>query len=327
LAVRYALPFLLLCLFSGPAVCADLLRALWGQEELAGAPLDRLQGRTHAPDDTPPERTGPNLVLPPRDGAEAVRRVALPPGVRLAALTFDLCELADRRAGYDAELANLLRRERIPATFFAGGRWLQSHPEQALQLMADPLFELGNHGWTHGNMAVLDADGRREQLLWTQAQYELLREELTRRARAAGLPESAVAAPGALTAFRPPYGRCTPASLAGTAALGLRTVTWDVVADEMNPDAEAAARDLAARVRPGSIVLLHANGVPPHTARIVELALPLLRARGFSFVTVEKLLDAGRAETSAECFFNRPGDNLFLDRAYGDGTRHPKKTD
>lgn len=311
--------------FAAPVLGADLVRALWTAEELAGTPADRQQGGLHQPDDSPPARTAPRRILPPREEAGAVRRVEVAPGSRVVALTFDLCELADRRAGYDAELVALLRRERVAATFFAGGRWMMTHPEKAMQLMAEPLFEVGAHGWTHGNMGVLDAEARREQILWTQAQYELLREELARRAWAAGLLESAMAdIPEVPATFRPPYARCSPEALRELAGHGLTTVLWDVVADEGNPDARDAARSLAGRVRPGSIVLLHANGVPPHTARIVEEVLPLLRARGYAFVTVGELLRAGRAETSKDCWFTHPGDSRIYDQKYGDGTRRPR---
>jgi len=319
-------PLALLLLFTAPAFSADLLHTLWSPAELAGSPDDARQGRTHAPDDSPPARVPTATGLPPLRGEDglAVRHVSLPKGKRLVALTFDLCELSDRRAGYDATLVNLLRAKNVRATFFAGGRWMLTHPEKAMQLMADPLFELGGHGWTHGNMAVLDQTHRDEQILWTLGQYSLLREELTRRATAAGLGENAVTAPKTLATFRPPYARCSPEALAELADMGLRTITWDVVTDEGNPDPAIAARDVAARVRPGSIVLMHANGVPPHTARIVELLLPMLQEKGYAFATVGELLGAGRAVTSRDCWFNHPGDSRVFDAKYGDGTRHLK---
>ena len=42
--------------------------------------------------------------------------------------------------GYDAEIIDFLREKRIPATLFMGGKWMRSHSERAMQLMADPLF-------------------------------------------------------------------------------------------------------------------------------------------------------------------------------------------
>jgi peptidoglycan/xylan/chitin deacetylase (PgdA/CDA1 family) len=48
--------------------------------------------------------------------------VKLPGGEKLVALTFDLCERADDRTGYDRAIVNYLRAHAIAATFFAGGK-------------------------------------------------------------------------------------------------------------------------------------------------------------------------------------------------------------
>ena len=93
-------------------------------------------------------------------------------------LTFDLCEQADEVTGYDGELVDTLRAQGVKATFYAGGKWMRSHPERTLQLMADPLFELGNHAWTHGNLRVLQGAEMANQIRWTQAEYERLRDQL-----------------------------------------------------------------------------------------------------------------------------------------------------
>lgn len=132
---------------------------------------------------------------------------------KVAALTFDLCELSTMTTGYDAEIIDFLREKRIPATLFMGGKWMRSHSERAMQLMADPLFEIGNHGWSHGNFGIMSEKAMLEQIRWTQAEYELLREEILKRARAEG---RSVELPEAVTLFRLPYGRCTDKAL-GTA--------------------------------------------------------------------------------------------------------------
>ncbi len=85
-----------------------------------------------------------------------IRRVTLPAGEKLIALTFDLCEISTEVAGYDGAIVDTLRKERVPATFFAGGHWLATHPERARQLAADPLFEIGNHSWSHRLLAGVD---------------------------------------------------------------------------------------------------------------------------------------------------------------------------
>ena len=302
--------------------------SLWTPQELAGTPAqsgERRAGRLGAPDLTPPARTVPLATLAPlppqRRGS--IRRVDTH-GEKLVALTFDLCELSDQRAGYDAAIVDLLRAERVPATFFASGKWLKTHPDRAMQLLADPGFEMGSHAWTHGNFGVLPPERMREQIAWTQAQYELAREALVRLAGQRGFPGAASGVPEAVRVFRFPYGRCRTEALDMLAGMGLAAVQWDVnmMDAARGRGAQAIARDVERGVRPGSIVLGHANGFGHATADALRLIIPALRAKGYSFVTVSALLDAGRPVTAPQCYDSRPGDTDVYDAMFGDGTVH-----
>jgi peptidoglycan/xylan/chitin deacetylase (PgdA/CDA1 family) len=246
---------------------------------------------------------------------------------RVVALTFDLCELSDQISGYDNRIVNLLRAAEIPATFFAGGHWLKTHQEAGLQLLADPLFEVGNHAWTHGNLAVLDPSQRREQVLWTQIQYRGLHAELARRAAAAGLSIEMAVVPEHPRLFRLPYGRADQATLELLGDLGLPVIQWSITLDEnaSRGSTSQVAAEAAGRVRPGSIILLHANGVPKSTVSVLAELKALLQRSGYRFVTVSTLLRQGPAAISEDCFFERAGDNLKLDEIYGDGIRHPRR--
>ena len=88
--------------------------------------------------------------------AGAIRRVELPPGKKLVALTFDLCETPGETAGYDGGIVDILRARGIKATFFAGGQWMASHRTRTGQLLSDPLFEVGTHGWAHRNTRLIN---------------------------------------------------------------------------------------------------------------------------------------------------------------------------
>ncbi|MBQ9407028.1 MAG: polysaccharide deacetylase family protein [Desulfovibrio sp.] len=274
----------------------------------------------------PPTRSLPTVQLAPL-GPEMVgniRRVTLADGEKIVALTFDMCELATVTTGCDMAVLNFLRDEQIPATFFMGGKWMRTHARRVLQIMSEPRFEIGNHAWTHGNCALLSPQGLRTQVLWTQAQYELLREEALRRFKAQGRGEPAWLAP-VPTLFRLPYGRCNGASLAELARMGLCVVQWDVAAesgDNRHPaQAKKAARVVAAQVKPGSILLFHANCVPLGTAQLLREVVVLLRSQGYSFVTAGELLRRGRPQLHMDGYFSRPGDNLAWDKRFGpDGT-------
>ena len=312
-----------------------ILDACWTREQLAGDAKDRTIQRRLKPDRQPPPDwavAAAQTALPPlAEGlAGSIRRVdPTDPEARLVALTFDLCEQANERAGYDAGLVNALRAFGVKATFFAGGKWLRTHPEQAMQLMADPLFEIGNHAWTHGNLRVLHGEEARNQILWTQAEYQVLRRQLGERPCAVGAgPGEWGLVPAWPTLFRFPYGTCDQGSLDAAAGLGLASIQWSLVAGD--PDQGRSAQAIAQSIRAGvhakgregrgAIVVAHANGRGWHTAEALPLFIPQLQAEGYRFVTVSELLAAGRPVSAKECYEVRPGDNVRYDRLFGRGT-------
>ena len=115
---------------------------------------------------TPPERTAPLYQLPPLSPDEGViRRVKLPDSIKAVALTFDMCELDTVTTGCDMDVINFLHEHSIPATLFMGGKWMRTHSQRVKQIMSDPIFELANHNWSHGNCALLSPEGLKAQIL------------------------------------------------------------------------------------------------------------------------------------------------------------------
>lgn len=318
----------------GNSLAADLasnaaLLGLWTPAELAGTDADRVIGPVGEPDATAPAQLAPLPPRPaptPRPMRGCIRRVELPKGKKLLALTFDLCERANNVAGFENRIVALLRGENAHATFFAGGKWMRSHPEAAMQLMADPRFELGNHAWTHGNLALMTRDEIDRQMRLTEQQYANLRAELGGKAAAAGLADRMARVPQSLTLMRLPYGRSSETALKTLADMGYAVIQWDVEGER--DEERHSPRELAARilklVRPGSIVLLHANAVPHKTYELLKLLLPGLRTRGFRTATVSELLAQGRPEAVREGYFTVPGDNRQYDAMFpGKGTLKP----
>ncbi|MGE4265604.1 MAG: polysaccharide deacetylase family protein [Desulfovibrio sp.] len=328
LATVTSLLLLVVLVAQGRAAAPEARTAvdLWTPAQLAepkgtaAARAERAIRRLPQPDQSPPARTAPLCPAPPLPDAwrGIIRRVALPAHDRRIALTFDLCERSVHVTGYDARLVDALRAGKAKATFFAGGKWLRSHPERALQLMADPDFELGNHAWTHANMAVSPPAERERQVDWTAAQHELAREELDRRLAARGLPASGL---GPLALFRLPYGRGGAEVAQFLNGRGLAVIQWDVVGEGGSGSVQERARAIAEAVRPGSIVLLHANAMPRDTAELVRQLLPLLARKGLATATVGELLASGRPEAVQDGYFSFPGDNARYDALFaGHGT-------
>lgn len=248
-----------------------------------------------------------------------VRRVTLPAGRKLVALTFDLCETAGETAGYDGAVIDYLRAHRIKATLFAGGQWMASHRERTGQLLSDPLFEMGTHGWAHRNTRLLNDAELKREIVAPVAAYTVLRSEL--RQAQCSLPHQAVfsAIPERPTLFRFPFGACNAAGLQAVADAGLTAIQWDVAPGDPSPNrsGRAIAEAMIRIARPGSIVVLHANGRGYHTAEALPLVIPALRAKGFEFVTVSELIAAGKPVVADTCYDSHPGDTDRYDFLFG----------
>jgi len=244
----------------------------------------------------------------------AIRRVTLPPGRNLVALTFDLCEQPYEIAGYQGDIVDYLRDQNIPATFFAGGKWLLTHTERAEQIIADPRFELANHSWEHRNFRLLEGRRLGQEIDGAQLAYEQVFDRLA--ARQCRMPNQTrfahAAAPDHLSLFRFPFGACNPQALKAVNDRGLMAIQWDVSSADpwKGLKAETMIKHVLARTRSGSIVIFHANGRGWRTGEALPHIIAGLRSRGFGFVTVSQLLAEPGAEpdVSDTCYDVRRGD-------------------
>ncbi len=249
---------------------------------------------------------------------------------KLVALTFDIGEQNNDLAGYDGRIIDTLRKHRVHATLYLGGKWMLTHPKRTFQLISDPLFEIGNHAWTHGNFRMLSEKQRAEQIDFTQAQYETFVESLDNAPCFKSAKESGqdrLAFDQSIKTFRFPYGTCNKASFADLADRGLPAVQWDVVsADAWKAQTSAKMiKHVLKKTEPGSIILMHANGRGWKTHLAIEPIILGLKTRGYSFLTVSDLLSSGTPRTYSECFENLPGDNKRYDNIFGKGTWRGEK--
>lgn len=302
---------------------AAILNACFSRAELAGRSFE-----------IKPPRKGPRSYLAPPDRARPVaQRSEVLPGFRgsirrvntggrkLIALGFDIGERNNDFAGYDGVIIDYLRKHRVKATLYMGGKWLLTHPERSLQLIADPLFEIGNHAWTHGNFRKLSPRQADEQIYFTEVAYENLRQQIAAMECARNLPGELARIPERSVTFRFPYGTCNDRALEQVNDAGMPAVQWDIVTADPAPrqPARAIANEVL-KARPGSIVVMHANGRGWNTARALPMFIPKMRAEGWEFVTVAELLALGEPVITRECFERVPGDNLKYDKLFGIGT-------
>ena len=199
-----------------------------------------------------------------------------PAGGRAVALTFD-----DGPAEpYTGQILDVLRRYRVPATFFCCGLNVDRLPEVARRL-ADEGHTVGNHTYSHPFLYLKSRAAIHRELDRTQEAIE----------RVTGRRPSV---------FRPPYGGRWFGLFPALRERGLRDVQWsdtgyDWVARNGPQD---IARKALARLRPGGVILLHDGREPRNVghadASVTVAALPQVlegaRAAGLEFVRVEEFL-------------------------------------
>jgi peptidoglycan-N-acetylglucosamine deacetylase len=212
-----------------------------------------------------------------------IRRAGYQKG--LVALTFD--------DGPDPEwtppILDILKAKHVPATFFVVGENAMPHPF-LLNRIVDEGSELGNHSFTHPNLALVSDEGTKLELNGTRR----LIEAYTGRS---------------VRLFRAPYfgdAEPTTANEIGPALVAQRDGYTNVglhvdPADWKKPGVAQivqAALDQVKTDNPqtaGQIVLLHdGGGDRSQTVAALPLIIDGLRAKGFQFVPVSKLAGLSR---------------------------------
>jgi peptidoglycan-N-acetylglucosamine deacetylase len=193
----------------------------------------------------------------------------LPGDEPVVSLTFD--DGPNPRA--TPRILDVLRRERVHATFFVLGRHVERWPE-LVRRMALEGHQIGNHGFFHRKLH------RRTPAY--------VRDDITRGT------EAIVRASGVRPHhFRAPHGFRSPWVTPIAASLGQCTVGWSLgVWDSDRPGADVIASRAIQGMHAGSILLLHdGDGYDPEGDRMQTAdALPTiidgLRGRGFRFTTL-----------------------------------------
>jgi len=207
-----------------------------------------------------------------------IRRVGALP--KKLALTFD--------DGPDPEwtpaILDILKAKKVPATFFMIGSAMEAHPGLVQRVLSDG-HEVGNHTYTHPNLADTPAAAVRLELNATQRLFQAL----TGRS---------------MRLFRPPYlgdaepsdaDEIVPVEIAQS--LGYITVGTHVdTLDWMMPSVPQMMKDVIREVEDpspyirGNIILLHdSGGDRSQTVALLPVLIDSLRAKGYSFVPVSEL--------------------------------------
>jgi peptidoglycan-N-acetylglucosamine deacetylase len=138
------------------------------------------------------------------------------------ALTFD----DGPNPNWTPRLLDLLAEHDAHATFFMLGSHAQAEPELVRRMVAAG-HGIGNHSWSHPNLARTAAAGVREELARTQKTLEQI-----------------IGAP--VRCFRPPYGARRPAVFRIAREMGLEPVLWNAMTSDWS---DSSATRIAARLQ------------------------------------------------------------------------------
>ncbi len=166
-------------------------------------------------------------------------------------------------------MLHVLAAEGAFGTFFLVGRWAEEH-SSLIQEIALYGHELANHG--HTDSVVYTALTPEEMEKGLQQVNKLI-EEIT------GMTPKY---------FTPHKGEYNQLLLEVVSRVGMRTVLWTVdTVDWQKPGVEKMKEKVLGELNAGEIILMHPTA---ETVLFLQEAIPLIKQRGFSLVTVHQLL-------------------------------------
>lgn len=193
------------------------------------------------------------------------------------AFTFDACG-GEKGTGYDHELIEFLHNEKIPATLFVTGKWIDAHFNPFLSLSRDSLFEIENHGLNHKPCSI---DGESEYGIHGTSNAAEAFDEIEANARKIE----------ALTKLRPHFYRSATAFIDEACArmaheLGISAVSFQVLSGDAIPFTPVSVieTNVLDNIRPGAIVIMHFNHPEWNTCEAMQKIVPKLRQMGYHFV-------------------------------------------
>lgn len=240
-----------------------------------------------APDTATPTITpAPTIFLPEiiRHGSRNSKEIAL---------TFD-GDMNDFMRGnmlsrkvksyYDKRIIDTLMQTNTKATIFLTGMWIELYPTETKALAANPLFELGNHSYSHpsfdgycyGLKQISDRQDKNE-VEKTQNLLKII----------AGIDNHL---------FRFPGGCYSQKDVDFVHKEGLVTIDWDVVGqDGFNNNTKSIEDHVLSQTQNGSIIILHLSGGDnaPKTFDALSTIITSLKDKGFIFVKISELLQNG----------------------------------
>jgi peptidoglycan-N-acetylmuramic acid deacetylase len=173
--------------------------------------------------------------------------------------------------GYTPKVLDVLKKEKVPATFFVTGHYLLSQPELTKR-MVDEGHIIGNHSWHHPDMTQISDQRVREEL----EKVKVKTKELT------GQKE--------MKYLRPPRGVFSERTMQIAKEEGYTHVFWSLAYVDWNVNEQKGAQyaydSIMKQIHPGCVMLLHT--VSKDNADALEKVIQDLKKKGYQFKSLDE---------------------------------------
>lgn len=185
-------------------------------------------------------------------------------------LTFD----AGYENGYTEKILDVLKKEKVPATFFLVGNYIEENPDMVKRMEKEGHI-VGNHTMHHPDMAAIaEKEAFQKELSELEATYKAATGKEMKKF------------------YRPPQGKYSENNLKQAAEMGYTTVFWSLAYvdwyENEQPAREEALNILNKRIHPGAIVLLHSTSKT--NSEILEELIKGWKSQGYKFCSLDNLL-------------------------------------
>jgi len=243
-----------------------------GWEQLSEVVSERFEYNGYLPTEKPPVAELPSEETePPVVDSDLADK-------KLIALTFD----DGPHQTLTPKLLDILAEHEVPATFFVIGSLVEYYPELVSRAFQEG-HQIGNHTYNHKNLSNLSVEEIRKEISET-----------------ADLIESATGSKPNI--LRPPYGSYNDEVLTHADAA---VIMWSLdTEDWKHRDSDLVYDAVVNQAQDGDIVLFH--DIHETTIATIEAIILQLKDEGYTFVTIQQLIEARDKLNLGQVYYNLP---------------------
>lgn len=175
--------------------------------------------------------------------------------------------------GYTAEMLDVLKKKKVPATFFVTGHYLKSEPGLVRRMVKEGHI-VGNHSMHHPDLTTESNESLKKEV----KQVEKLYTKVTGQTD--------------MKYFRAPRGDFSERTLALTQKLGYTNVFWSLAFKDWETNSQKGWKtsydNVMKQIHPGAVLLLHT--VSKDNAKALSKIIDDLRKKGYTFKSLDELM-------------------------------------